>query len=238
MSRLRQQACPDRRERLIAVAAGEAQRDAAFDAHVAMCAGCRGFFERVGHQVSSLSNLVRRSAPSALDGLAVAATQAGFRQDRAVDALRSLSPAAMPSEVDLAIWPQDVQAPPILDRLVDRNLAEQTNGIARRFAGRLERLQAPRLLEGRVRAAYEIGRARRERTQRRFALLAAAVILVALGSVGTLIVVDRFSTERALPQIVIERVSSPAELDPALQQMFASLVGGTPDAENAVKEKL
>lgn len=242
MNRPGQSACPDRRDRLIAVAGGVAQRDALLDAHLVVCSGCSAYLGRAQSHVHSLTGLPRRAVPVELDGLAVAATQAGFRQDRAVNALLALSQAAMPEEVDLSIWPRGVRAPTVLDRLVDCDLQEQTNGIARRFAGRLERLRAPRALDGRVGSIHEPHRLRRDRFTRRVALVSAALLLVALGALGTLIAMGRRTVVPVGPDsgpvIVIERVASPAELDPVLQQTFAALVGGAPDAERAVKEKL
>jgi hypothetical protein len=129
--------CPDQRERLLAVAVGEVRPDFALDAHMARCTGCRTWLEHVERHIGLLRELPRVNAPRSLDGRAVAATQAGFRQDRAVDALHALEPVTMPIEVDLAIWPTGKAAPPVLDRLVDNDLQEQTRGIARRFAGRM-----------------------------------------------------------------------------------------------------
>jgi hypothetical protein len=54
----------------------------------------------------------------------------------------------MPPEIDRVIWPVGAGAPPALDRLVERSLQDPTNAISRRFAGRIERLQAPRALDG------------------------------------------------------------------------------------------
>jgi hypothetical protein len=223
--------CPDQRERLIAVAAGEARRDFALDAHLARCGGCRAWLERVELHVVALRELPRMSAPRELEGRAVAATQAGFRQDRAVEALRGIAPVTMPIDVDRAIWPAGKSAPPVLDRLVDQDLQEQTRGIARRFAGRIERLSAPRTLDARVKSVWSGAGARRS-DSRRWLALAAAVMLVGLSVTGTLWFVGRQRSviqppvEVARPEVIIERVSSPAELSPALQDAFALVLGG------------
>jgi hypothetical protein len=232
--------CPDQRERLIAVATGEARRDFALDAHLARCGGCRAWLGRVELHVVALRELPRLDAPRALEGRAVAATQAGFRQDRAVEALRNLAPVTMPIEVDAAIWPIGKQAPPVLDRLVDQDLQEQTRGIARRFAGRIERLSAPRTLDARVKSVWSAASTRR--SQARWLALAAAVVLVVLSVSATLWLVGRqrhgtqggggpAPVEIARPQFLIERVDSPAELDPALQHAFALVVGGALDPQ-------
>jgi hypothetical protein len=218
--------CPDQRERLIAVATGEARRDFALDAHLARCGGCRAWLERVELHVAALRELPRMSAPRALEGRVVAATQAGYRQDRAVEALRDIAPVKMPAEVDNAIWPVGKTAPPVLDRLVDQDLQEQTRGIARRFAGRIERLSAPRTLDARVRSVWSSASARRSGS-RRWLALAAAAMLVVLSVTGTLWFVGR----KRAPEFVIQRVSSPAELDPVLQEAFAIAIGGAPSAQ-------
>ena len=224
---------PDQRERLVAVATGETERDFALDAHLARCDGCRAGRGRVELHVTTLRELGSLPAPRDLDGRAVAATQAGFRQDRAVQALRDLSRISMPVEVDLAIWPAGKSAPPVLDRLVDRDLQEQTRGIARRFAGRIERLKAPRTLDARVHMAWsarEMWSRARRRSDWRWLALAAALLLVVISVTATLYVVGRREIPRG-PTFVIERVASPAELDPVLQNAFAQVVGGAPNAE-------
>jgi hypothetical protein len=229
----RKKPCPDQRDRLIAVATGEAERDFALDAHMARCEGCSGWLARVELHVSALRDLGSVRAPRELDGRVVAATQAGHRQDRAVEALRGLGPIAMPAEVDKAIWPAGKTAPPVLDRLVDRDLQEQTRGIARRFAGRIERLKAPRTLDARVNtvwAARAMWEKARHRSDWRWMALAAALLLVVLSVTATLYVVGRPVTKQG-PRFVIERVASPAELDPALRETFALVVGGAPDAQ-------
>jgi hypothetical protein len=70
--------CPDQRERLIAVAVGDARPDFALDAHMARCSGCHTWLARVEQHIGLLRELPRVPVPSSLDGLAVAATQAGL----------------------------------------------------------------------------------------------------------------------------------------------------------------
>jgi hypothetical protein len=252
--------CPDQRDRLIAVATGEARRDFALDAHLARCGGCRAWLGRVELQIGALRKLPRMSAPRALEGRAVAATQAGFRQDRVVETLRKITPVTMPIDVDCTIWPVGKTAPPVLDRLVDQDLQEQTRGIARRFAGRIERLSAPRTLDARVKSVWSSTGTRS--SQRRWIALAAAVLLVVLSVTGTLWFVGRQrpidlpnlaskggvqgdgaptvpdgrpdpsrAVDSGRPEFIIQRVSSPADLDPALQHAFALVLGGAPDAQ-------
>jgi hypothetical protein len=157
--------------------------------------------------------------------------------------LRDLGRITMPVEVDRAIWPAGKSAPPVLDRLVDRDLQEQTRGIARRFAGRIERLKAPRTLDARVHMAWTpramwsralLSRTPWSRKQRRsdwrWVALAAALLLVVLSVTATLYVVGRPAAKQG-PRIVIERVASPADLDPELRHVFALALGGAPYAQ-------
>lgn len=237
MSRSPTHACPDRRDTLVAVAAGEAMRDLALEAHLIACGGCSAFLASVQTQVRALRGLGALQAPRELQGLVVAATQAGHRQERAVAALRSLGPISMPPEVDHAIWPLDLSAPHALDRLVDRNLQDPTNSIARRVAGRIERLQAPRDLDARVGQVYAFGAKRRERAARRLAFSTAALVLVAITVTATWLIARSGDVAAAEPQFVIERVTSPDAFDPLLRSTLSGLLGGAPDAQRIVQEK-
>jgi hypothetical protein len=238
MSRSRQPACPERRDVLVAVAAGESKRDLALEAHLLACSGCRGFLAGVEAQMRAFRDLERRRTPRELDGLVVAATQAGHRQDRAVRALRSIGSTPMPAEIDRAIWPAGAEAPPVLDRLVERNLQDPTHTIARRFAGRIERLQAPRALEARVTRLSAFGRKRRDPFARQVALVAAALVLAVLTLTATWFIAKQSDVTAAEPLFVIERVNSVEEFDPFVQGTLAGLLGGVPDVERIQKGKL
>jgi hypothetical protein len=247
--------CPQHRDRLVAVAAGEA-RDRAFDAHVASCVGCGAFLARAQRHVHALTSLPRASAPRDLDGRVVAATQAGARQDRAVRALSMLTRASMPNDVELELWQQtagDVaaRAPAALDALVDARLREQGRGVGERIAAHMTRHKAPASLDRRVADAYELGRRERLRAERRLLFVGGAALFLALLVAASLLVVERrvvnaagpnVAASRAPqvdgPRIVIERVASPADLDPLLASTFSGLVGGVSDAVRVTGGKL
>lgn len=151
--------------------------DGAWEAHLADCADCAAFAARLGRAVGALEGLERRGAPPELDGLVVAALQAGARQDRAVRALVDLSPEPAPEHVDEALAarlefeaaldsevaldpesgsaspefvPPRLKAPQVLERLVGEELADPAASRARRFVGGLPRLEAPEALTERV----------------------------------------------------------------------------------------
>lgn len=240
MSRSQRPACPDRRDTLVDVASDLARRDASLEAHLIACDGCRDFLASVEAQRRAFRDLARKSAPRELDGYVVAALQAGHRQDRAIEALRSLERMPMPLDADLAIWPAGAVAPAALDRLVERDLQDPTHSIARRFAGRIERLQAPRELETRVATVIALSGKRRRRAARGVSLALAALGLVGLSALGTWFFATRpGSVVAAGPKFVVEHVHSASELDPLLGSTLASLLGGLPDAEvHLKKEKL
>ncbi|MBL8859804.1 MAG: hypothetical protein JNL28_14955 [Planctomycetes bacterium] len=237
MTRPSQPACPDRRDVLVAVAAGDVRRDLALEAHLVACAGCAAFLHNVERQMRALATLRAQRAPRELEGLVVAATQAGHRQDRAVLALRSVGPIKMPRAVDRAIWPVGTGVPPLLDSLIDHDLQDASRSIARRFAGRIERLQAPRTLDARVTSIFSLARLRRDRLVRRFSLVAAALVLVAFTVAGTLFLTDRPAVIAAEPKFIIQRATSTAEFSELAQSTFSALSGGLTDAERIAKGK-
>jgi uncharacterized protein YbaR (Trm112 family) len=237
MSRPHLLACPDRRDTLVAVAAGLSKRDLALETHLIACNGCRGFLVSVEAQLRALSELRPMSAPRELDGLVVAATQAGYRQDRAVAALRAIGKTPMPAEVDRVIWPVGLKAPPVLDRLVERDLQDPTHSIGRRFAGRLDRVPVPPGLQARVESIYALRRKRRESPARRLSLASGLVALAALAIAITWFVARPGQAIAAEPRFVIEHVTSPSAFDPLLESTLSALLGGVPDAESIVKGK-
>ncbi len=112
-----------------------------------------------------LQSLERRSAPFGLDGRVVAAMNGGFRQDRAVAALAALRPEATPVELESMVAarvlrnePQARQtAPDQLDALVERRVAEPEATLVEGMAKRLDPIQAPSELEGRVEGELQVG---------------------------------------------------------------------------------
>ncbi|MGH8310974.1 MAG: hypothetical protein ACRETX_14410, partial [Steroidobacteraceae bacterium] len=210
-----------------------AVRDAGLDQHLARCSACRAFLERVGLRLEALSGLKRLQAPRDLDGRAVAATQAGFRQDRAIAALQTLDVRAMPRDLDQRMWPDDAKAPRVLDRLVASELDDPARALARRFVGRLERLRAPRELDAAVKRRAIGGRSPRS-SERMFApilLFSAAAVVLAIGLGGTLMLLQKSVAAAPGPRVVIERVNSLYEMSPELVQAFAQFSGGVADPQ-------
>jgi hypothetical protein len=137
------------------------------------------------------------------------------------------------------MWPDDAKAPRVLDRLVASDLEDPTHALARRFAGRLERLRAPRELDAAVKRRSIGGRSQRssERSFAPFLLFAAAALVLVIGLGGTLLLLQKSVTAAPGPRMVIERVNSIDEMSPELQQMFAQISGGLADP-GLPKEKM
>ena len=170
--------CQDTRDRLLE-SESSASDDASLSAHLAACGECAEFARRARQIRAGLSQVSRVAAPRELDGLVVAATQPGSRQERAVAALSSLARLPAPAElVGRALEAPTVRprAPAVLDRLVDEDLRDASAAMARRFAGRLDRRRAPPvLLERLQQSAFSV---LRTDTTRRNVLAAAAVVLL------------------------------------------------------------
>lgn len=233
--------CREWRERWIAVASQDAPLETTLTAHLATCSACSMFLTRLRLHVRTLSRLTAMPAPRELDGLVVAATQAGARQDRAVEALTNLTRRPMPNEVQPTFTVKKVQAAPRdLDRLVVSELADPKLAIARRLVGRLERQRVPDELAARladVSTPLPSDRRRAEDRRRAFAF-AGSLFLVLAGLVGILSLFRSGEVEARSPRIVIEHVASPENMDAAVQATFAMLSGGAVDAQRAAQEKL
>lgn len=233
--------CREWRELLLAAATKETPRTSALTAHLKSCAACSAALARFESHIAAMSRLAPRTAPRELDGLVVAAMQAGFRQDRAVTALSNLSRQAMPSDIRPEFHAPKIEpAPRDLDRRVIGELEDPKRAIARRLVGQLERQDVPRTLEERL--AVMAGRlpseVRRARDRRRALAFAGSVALVLVGIVSILSFVGRGQVEAREPRIVIERVNSPANMDPVVQATFAMVSGGVLDAKHVTREKL
>jgi len=204
--------------------------DAALDAHLVGCAACRRELARAGLRAEFVRGLDHVTAPSALDGIVVAALQAGARQARAARAVEDLPVLAAPDELARRI--PGLVAPAVLDRLVAEDLADPAKALARRYAGRLERLRAPADLEERL------GRGpRRRRPVVGAGILAAAgVLLVAAVLIFTYVARPETTPRSSGPELVVERVESIRDLDPAAGQLLSGLTGGFVDAHRIAQE--
>jgi len=204
--------------------------DAALDAHVVGCAVCRRELARAELRAKLVRSLPRAQAPTALDGIVVAALQAGARQARAARAVEDLSTLTAPDELARRI--PGLVAPAVLDRLVGEDLADPSMTFARRYVGRLQRLRAPTELEGRLRR-----NARRTSPLLGAGILGGAgVLLVAAVLIFTYVGREDTTTRSSGPELVIERVESIRDLDPAAGLLLSGLTGGFVDAQRLAQE--
>jgi len=220
--------CPEFQARLIAHAGDASAFETDLAQHVQSCSACADLARRVDREARALRGLARVAAPLELDGLAVAACHGGHRQDRAIGHLRALTRWEAPAELDERLLAaerarESLEAPRVLDRLVDEELRDQPKAITRRFAGRLERLSAPGVLRVRLeRSADESSSA----TRRRLRALVASVLLVALlFTIGGGI----YWLERPSYSFEVVHERSLGGLDPLAQSLLGGLTGGLYD---------
>jgi hypothetical protein len=237
--------CERARELLLDGRFAVAARPAELREHLDSCAACAAEASRAERLVASLAAMVRVTAPRDLDGFVVATMHEGYRQDRAVAALRTLGRLSTPGELTGRTlrsrrslrepWLEEpssdasaagTHAPAVLERLVDENLRRGSADAGRRFASRLDRLQAPRILRGRIEASVRslLGG---DRSLRR-AIPVAAALLVLLG--GTLWLGLRGGKRGAeLADLRIRHETSLAAMDPMARSMLGGLTGGLLD---------
>lgn len=217
--------CSEYRERWFDGDRVDGSTDAELVRHRAECAECAGFSRRTEATIASLRGLASIPAPHELEGFAVAAMQAGQRQERATAALRCLMHAPAPLELDEIMWRKEgpLRAPLVLDRLVSEDLEDQSQALTRRFTSRLERLSAPHSLRQRLATAGGLDPIPGRRIAfhaTALALIFVAVTLFAIGRVRTK------SAEQPQAVIVIEKVDSIDDLDPFVRGEALALVGG------------
>ena len=152
-------ACQSYREEL-----HDPRGDDASHGHPEACPECAEYAVRAERAVRGLAELEALEAPVELDGMVVAALQAGVREGRAVRAVSELERQALPeplvrsaeTEAEIAAelgGPFDrerVQVPSVLDRLVHEELADPIKVTVRRAVSSLPREQAPAELDARV----------------------------------------------------------------------------------------
>lgn len=226
--------CLDCQTRLLEHASETDVRHDDVRAHLDSCATCAKFAVRAALHRRAFGDLVRLGIPSELDGRVVAACHAGYRQERAVARIANLARWNVPTELDRKVLePQDGRslverstAPDVLDRLVSEDLRDPAKAIARRFAGRLERLRAPAELRRRVERVFGARVTARMPRLPRFLQLAAAVLLVAVG--GGLFLM-RPKPERRY-SFEVRHASAQASVDPMIRGMLNGLSGGLLDA--------
>jgi hypothetical protein len=214
---------------------GRAERvDPGLAAHLAACPECSAFERRTVGLVALLSTLPRRAAPSELAGLVVAATQAGHRQERAVEALTALSRLPVPSALERIVAedrpdraPAGPRAPAVLERLVDEDLRDPAAAISRRFAGRLDRRKAPGTLRARLAGAPWSSAG--PRAVRMLVPVAAGALLLVLASV--LIFRRDQPGSGGVDEYQVVYESSLESMDPMARGLLSGLSGGVPDVQ-------
>jgi hypothetical protein len=237
--------CRDIRDLLIERAAsGAFDGDLRLDQHLQTCLDCQAELSRARHVARGLRSLRERRAPFELTGRVVAALQAGQRQERALDALRTLTRAPAPVELEqkLDLGPTGSRpslasiAPNVLERLVAEELEDPAKAVARRFAGRLEHLAAPpdllEMVEARFRQAMQLGVPKR--SSRSTALLV-VVLLAGLTLVG-LGISRRVQAKAPEWQFQVVRARSVDELGPMASILLDQVSGGARAAWTAAKD--
>ena len=215
--------------------------------HLEACPSCAAEASRAARVVGSLASMTRVSAPRELDGLVVATMHEGYRQDRAVGALRSLGRLSTPGELTGRTlrsrrslrepWlaepmsdasASDPHAPAVLERLVDENLRRGSADAGRRFASRLDRLRAPRLLRGRIEATARslLGG---DRAVRHGVVVGTALIAL-LGGMLWFGLRSSGSRPASIADFRVRRESSLDAMDPVARTMLGGLTGGLLDA--------
>jgi len=200
----------------------------ALGAHLAGCESCKQAFERMRRIQSALVDLARARAPAGLDGLVVAASQAGQRQDRALahlrTALRQEAPARLDARVGIAgsVFPCEVgrvRAPAVLERLVEEELRDPHQALMRRFVSRLQRLDAPASLRARVQQILGTPR----RSKGRNALLAGAALAILCAAMWGWWAIERANLRPRFQVVYLDDVN---QLDPLARDMLFGATGG------------
>ncbi len=222
---------PPCREFLSAMLEAAPERPAAESAlglHLAECAACRGAFEGMCRTRAALEGLAPVRAPAALDGLVVAATQAGQRQERVLAHLRTALRHEAPSRLDVRVGVAGssllgevgrVNAPSVLERLVEEELRDPQHALTRRYVSRLHRLESPVTLRERVQQVLGSPR----RTLARRSLLAGAALTVLIAALWGWWAIERAQVR---PRFQVVYVDDVRELDPFARQMLSGVTGG------------
>ena len=199
----------------------------ALGAHLHECESCQRAFEGMRRTRAALLRLAPLSAPTALDGLVVAATQAGQRQERVLahlrTALRHEAPAGLVARIggsSLIGEVARVSAPAVLERLVEEELRDPEHALTRRYVSRLERLEPPAALRGRVQQALSAPRS--SSRGRRLVLAGTALAVLCAAMWGF------WSSEHAQahPRFQVVYVDDLRELDPLARAMLSGVTGG------------
>jgi hypothetical protein len=202
--------------------------EGALGEHLAGCESCRQAFARMCRIRGALEGLVHERAPAALDGLVVAATQAGQRQERALAHLRTALRHEAPARLDTRVGVAGsailgevgrVTAPAVLERLVEEELRDPQHALTRRYVSRLQRLGPPASLRERVHQILGSPR----RSAGRNALLAGAALAVLCAALWGWWSIGRASLR---PRFQVVYVDDIKQLDPLAREMLSGATGG------------
>ena len=244
------QACHNFRDAYLEAALGGDESGASVEwrAHREGCADCVTWSERVDKQVRALRGLSSMTAPSELDERLEGVFQNGD-EDRFARLLGSLETLRAPAELDERMATEGLaapflrtmtalEAPSVLDRLVEEELLDPALARMKRFPGDLERLEAPASLADRLDRSGE-SRPR----PRRLAPLVAAVAAAFLLWVGLRTDRKAFDQEPAYSfQVSYANASA---LEPIAASLAGALSGGSvhavetaPDARDDGREAI
>jgi len=201
--------------------------ESALGQHLVGCESCSAALERAIRLRTALLALSPRRAPIDLDGLVVAATQAGKRQERAVAHLRTALHHEAPAHLDARVGiggsllgeVERLHAPAVLERLVEEELRDPQHALTRRYVARLQRLGPPATLRERVHTRL----AQPRRSALRGALLAGAALTVLVAAMWGW---WRIGQQNLRPRFQVVYVDSAAELDPLARELISGATGG------------
>jgi hypothetical protein len=219
--------CRDFLAAMLETAPARPAAESALGQHLAGCESCSAALERAVRLRRAVAALPSRRAPGALDGLVVASTQAGKRQERAVAhlraALRHDAPAHLEARLGIGGSLLDeverLHAPAVLERLVEEELRDPQHALTRRYVARLQRLGPPATLSERVHARLAMPR----RSALRGALLAGAALSVLVAAMWGW---WRIGQQNLHPRFQVVYVDSAEELDPVARELLSGATGG------------
>jgi hypothetical protein len=198
--------------------------------HLRECSRCSERWARMRLVAQSIVELPRQTIPSKLEGSIVASLHGGYREDRAIAAMRWLSRVVPPSQLSHAVRAAvggEERAPAVLDRLLAEEIDDAGRSTARRASARLRRIPAPLELTQRLDELFAGGDPRKTSSPRMrrglvaFALAASALLVMKLGGAFA-------PTRESRPIATIEfhGVQSLAELDPLTRELIDQFTGG------------
>lgn len=222
--------CREFQERLLARHVASLSHDDELATHIAACAACARFAERVNAVGGALGRLERKPVPAELPGRVVAACHAGHLQERAAKELSSLGRVEVPAELERKVLGDEerrLHAPFTLERLVDEELRDPSKALVRRFASRLPRFDAPEELFQRVHSS--LGRMKPSVEHRVvWRITALATFFVVSGGLFTWFGLRETHAASALT-FRVEHVQSGSELGPVASELFSGLTSGCSD---------